>query len=194
MILAKKEDKALVQEIFKQAFVSNPHMRFLLGEKHWDRKILLLASYVVDIALSRNGLYLSADRQGVLIVFDGAQFELNAKEKRKQLWMALRCFELRHIFQIMRMEKKIKSKRVLGAGDLYVWFYAVSNLGLGGKTARGLLQDLFHLANKQQAAIVAETSIARNRIIYERYGFETYNQIQTGTFPVFFMRKSLAND
>ena len=71
----------------------------------------------------------------------------------------------------------------------YIIFYAVSNKGLGGKTARELLHNLFDLAQAKNAAILAETSIARNMVIYKRYGFETYNQQQFESFPVFYMRR-----
>lgn len=85
--------------------------------------------------------------------------------------------------------KKVKALRQVQPGDLYVWFYAVSDKGLGGKTARELLQDLFDLAQAKNAAILAETSIARNMVIYKRYGFENYDQQQFESFPVFYMRR-----
>ncbi len=103
--------------------------------------------------------------------------------------MVLRCFNLSNLFAIARTEKKVKVLRQVQSGDLYVWFYAVSDKGLGGKTARELLQDLFDLAQAKNAAILAETSIARNMVIYKRYGFDTYNQQQFESFPVFYMRR-----
>ena len=192
MNLATPKDTERIISIFQEAFIDNPHICYLLGKSRLRQKIAIMTSHVIDIALKRQGLYLSNDGEGVLIVFDAAQLPLNFTEKCAQYWMVLRCFNLRNIFAIARTEKKVKALRHVQPGDLYVWFYAVSDKGLGGKTARELLHNLFDLALEKNAAILAETSIARNMVVYKRYGFEAYHQQQFESFPVFYMRRPAA--
>ena len=192
MNLAKPIDTERIISIFQEAFIDNPHICYLLGKSRLRQKIAIMTSHVIDIALKRQGLYLSNDGEGVLIVFEAAKLPLSFTEKCAQYWMVLRCFNLRNIFAIARTEKKVKALRHVQPGDLYVWFYAVSDKGLGGKTARELLQNLFDLALEKNAAILAETSIARNMLVYKRYGFETYHQQQFESFPVFYMRRPAA--
>lgn len=189
MNLATSKDTDQIISIFQEAFIDNPHICFLLGKSRLREKIGIMTSHVIYIAMKRQGLYLSEDGEGVLIVFEADKIPLTFTEKCAQYWMVLRCFNLRNLFAIARTEKKVKALRQVQPGDLYVWFYAVSDKGLGGKTARELLQDLFDLAQAKNAAILAETSIARNMVIYKRYGFETYNQQQFESFPVFYMRR-----
>jgi hypothetical protein len=192
MYLATPRDTQRIIAIFQEAFIDNPHICYLLGKSRLPEKIAILTSHVIDIAMKRQGLYLSKDGEGVLIVFEADKLPLTFFEKCAQYWMVLRCFNLRNIFTIARTEKRVKALRHAQPGDLYVWFYAVSNKGLGGKTARELLHDLFDLAQEKNAAILAETSIARNMVIYKRYGFEPYNQQQFDSFPVFYMRRPAA--
>ena len=189
MILATSKDTERIISIFQEAFIDNPHICYLLGKSRLPEKIGIMTSHVIDIAMKRQGLYLSEDGEGVLIVFEADKLPLSFTEKCAQYWMVLRCFNLRNLFAIARTEKKVKALRQVQPGDLYVWFYAVSNKGLGSKTARELLHNLFELAQAKNAAILAETSIARNMVIYKRYGFETYNQQQFESFPVFYMRR-----
>ena len=189
MILATSQDKALVIAIFQQAFKSNPHMNFLMGRRNLERKIATMTSFVFDIALARQGVYLSKDRLGVLITFDYEQLPLKPREKWAQMIMALRCFSWLRLRNIARTESRIQAKRQAQHNDLYVWFYGVADAGLGQHTARELLKGLFELAQQRNAGIIAETSIARNQVIYKRYGFECYEQIQCEGFPVFYMRK-----
>ncbi len=186
---ATSKDTDRIISIFQEAFIDNPHICFLLGKSRLRQKIAIMTSFVINISTKRQGLYLSEDGEGVLIVFEAAQLPLSFKEKCAQYWMVLRCFNLRNLFAIARTEKKVKALRQVQPGDLYVWFYAVSDKGLGGRTARELLQDLFDLAQERNAAILAETSISRNMVIYKRYGFEAYSQQQFDSFPVFFMRR-----
>jgi hypothetical protein len=189
MNLANSTDSDRIISIFQEAFIDNPHICFLLGKSRLREKIGIMTSHVIDIAMKRQGLYLSEDGEGVLIVFEADKLPLTFTEKCAQYLMVLRCFNLRNLFAIARTEKKVKALRQVQPGDLYVWFYAVSDKGLGGKTARELLQDLFDLAQAKNAAILAETSIARNMVIYKRYGFENYDQQQFESFPVFYMRR-----
>jgi hypothetical protein len=189
MNLATSKDTERIISIFQEAFIDNPHICFLLGKSRLREKIGIMTSHVIDIAMKRQGLYLSEDGEGVLIAFEADKLPLTFTEKCAQYLMVLRCFNLSNLFAIARTEKKVKALRQVQSGDLYVWFYAVSDKGLGGKTARELLQDLFDLAQAKNAAILAETSIARNMVIYKRYGFETYNQQQFESFPVFYMRR-----
>ena len=189
MNLANSTDSDRIISIFQEAFIDNPHICFLLGKSRLREKIGIMTSHVIDIAMKRQGLYLSEDGEGVLIVFEADKLPLTFTEKCAQYLMVLRCFNLRNLFAIARTEKKVKALRQVQPGDLYVWFYAVSDKGLGGKTARELLQDLFDLAQAKNAAILAETSIARNMVIYKRYGFENYDQRQFESFPVFYMRR-----
>jgi hypothetical protein len=192
MYLATPRDTQRIIAIFQEAFIDNPHICYLLGKSRLPEKIAIMTSHVIDIAMKRQGLYLSKDGEGVLIVFEADKLPLTFFEKCAQYWMVLHCFNLRNIFTIARTEKRVKALRHAQPGDLYVWFYAVSNKGLGGKTARELLHDLFDLAQEKNAAILAETSIARNMVIYKRYGFEAYNQQQFDSFPVFYMRRPAA--
>jgi hypothetical protein len=189
MNLATSKDTDRIISIFQEAFIDNPHICFLLGKSRLREKIGIMTSHVIDIAMKRQGLYLSEDGEGVLIVFEADKLPLTFTEKCAQYLMVLRCFNLSNLFAIARTEKNVKALRQVQPGDLYVWFYAVSDKGLGGKSARELLQDLFDLAQAKNAAILAETSIARNMVIYKRYGFETYNQQQFESFPVFYMRR-----
>ncbi len=189
MRLATSPDKALVVAIFQQAFKENPHMRFLMGSHNLERKIAIMTSFVFDVAYLRQGVYLSEDRLGVLITFDYVRLPLKPLEKLLQIIMALRCFSWLRLRIIARNESLILATRRGEPNDLYVWFYGVSDAALGRYTARELLEGLFDLARQQNAGIIAETSIERNKVIYKRYGFECYEQIQCEGFPVFCMRK-----
>ena len=192
MNLATPKDTERIISIFQEAFIDNPHICYLLGKSRLREKIAIMTSHVIDIAMKRQGVYLSKDGEGVLIVFEADKLPLSFTEKCAQYWMVVRCFNLRNIFAIARTEKKVKALRHVQPGDLYVWFYAVSDKGLGGKTARELLHNLFDLALEKNAAILAETSIARNMVVYKRFGFEAYHQQQFESFPVFYMRRPAA--
>lgn len=191
---ASPSDKQLIIQIFQEAFIDNPHIIYLLGSKRLKRKIAIMTEHVLRVAQKRGGVYLSENKDGVLIVFEAEALKLSFLEKCSQYWMAIRCFEWRRLPEISKTEKQVQLLRICQPTDLYVWFYAVSDAALGGPTARELMRDLFHLARVQNGAIYAETSIKRNAVVYERFGFECYHHSQFPHFDLFHLRKSTTID
>lgn len=191
---ASPNDSHLIIQIFQEAFIDNPHVLYLLGSKRLQRKIAIMTAYVLKVARRRHGVYLSEDKQGVLIVFDAVALKLSFLEKCSQYWMAVRCFEWRRLLEISKTEEQVRLLRTCQPTDLYVWFYAVSDAALGSPTARALMRDLFELAQNQNAAIYAETSIKRNAVVYQRFGFECYHHNQFPHFDLFHLRKTASKD
>ena len=189
MKLAKHTDRALIIEIFLQSYKDNPHVRYLIGDRYVTSRLKILAHFVFDIAITRKGIYLSEDNQGVVVMFPFNSMPLNFKEKVKQYLMVIRAFNLYRLSKIIRIEGTIKKERKGNPNDFYVWFYGVSEQGTKQHTARNLMKDMFELSLEQQVDLIAETSLARNQKIYERFGFVTYHQ-RAFDFPVFFMRRA----
>lgn len=187
--LATQNDRSRIIRIFQEAFIDNPHILYLLGNKRLKRKIAVMTSHVVSVSLKRDGIYFSEDKEGVLIVFEARALKLTFIEKLSQYWMVFRCFDWRQIAAISRTEKQVQLIRTCQPHDLYVWFYAVSDKALGGPAARELMKDLFTLANQRNAAIYAETSLTRNALIYQRFGFECYHQSNFDGFELYHLRK-----
>ncbi|MEN9698872.1 MAG: hypothetical protein RLZZ301_70 [Bacteroidota bacterium] len=189
MIPATASDKARVVSIFQEAFFENPHVRFLLGKRFLTWRLRIMAHYVFFIGMRRNGIFLAEDNEGVLVFFPTKALQHNFLEATYQIGMALVAFNMWRILEISQTENRVKQLRKSDGNDIYVWFYGVSKKGLSQQTARSLMRSLFAYSAKNQVAIVAETSLARNKGIYERYGFETYQTHQFTDFPVFFMRR-----
>jgi len=189
MKLAQHKDRALIIEIFLQSYKDNPHVRYLIGDRFVASRLKTLANFVFDIGIKRNGIYLSEDNQGVVVMFPCECIQLNFKEKIKQYLMVIRAFNLYRLSNIISIEATIKNERKANPNDLYVWFYGVSEQGAKQHTARNLMKDMFKLSLIMQVDLIAETSLARNQKIYERFGFVTYHQ-RAFDFPVFFMRRA----
>ena len=79
---------------------------------------------------------------------------------------------IKKVFQTLKREAYIKKYRFKDE-HLYFWFLAVKK---GGEKAGFEMKDyLFNLSEKEQLPILLETSVERNKVIYERYGFKVYH-------------------
>ena len=189
MKLAELSDRARVIEIFQESYLENPHVRFLIGNRLLNNRLERLANFVFDVGIKRNGVYLSDDLEGVVVMFPLNLLTLSFTEKITQLFMALGTFELTRMLKILRIESRIKKSRRGNPEDLYVWFYGVSRNGAHSDTARQLMKSMFNISTDKQVKLIAETSLSRNKLIYERFGFETYGY-QQYSFPVYFMHRN----
>ena len=73
----------------------------------------------------------------------------------------------------MRRESYRKSKRPKNEPFYYFWFLAV--LQDGDNAAFEMNKELLDIAKKDNTPIYLETSLERNKIVYERAGYKTFD-------------------
>ena len=173
MILAKLENKNDSVKIIADTFNANPSVNIVIGNKgNRKKKISRLADYAFVKALNRNGAYLSDNKLGTALCFQSDIGSSNLKELYYELRFAL-SIPILKVIQTLKRESYLKKHRYRDK-HLYFWFLGVKK---GGGSAGFELKDyLFSLSKKVDLPIILETSVERNKVIYERYGFKVYHE------------------
>lgn len=172
MLTAKREDRKIAVNIIAETFYHNPSVNIVIGNVgNRRKKIARLAAYAFTKSFNRNGAYLSENRKGVALCFHSSSGSGNLQEFILELRFAL-SIPLQRVLLTLRRESYIKKHRFNGP-HLYFWFFGVEQGG--EKAGFELIDGIFEMAGKAQLPIVLETSVARNRKIYERYQFEVYH-------------------
>ncbi|UXX78288.1 hypothetical protein N7E81_13075 [Reichenbachiella carrageenanivorans] len=173
---ATKADESLIVDIIANSFPSNPSVRSILkNDKKEPQRMRWLAKYVFKTALRRKAIFLSTDRTGVAICYKFNSHKENLLDYWNQLVLAITAIGIERIFKVIKRDHYVKSKRPASGDFLYFWFFGVSDAGKGHGAAHELKKAVFAEAEKQNLPIYLETSIAKNKRVYERYGFETYH-------------------
>lgn len=81
------------------------------------------------------------------------------------------AISLKQSLVVLKREKEIKQRRIREP-HLYFWFFGAEPVG---NDARELKNEIFHWSKKTALPILAETSVLRNKEIYERFGFKVYD-------------------
>lgn len=171
--LASRSDKKLVVDIITNTFENNPGVNWLLrsgGDR--KKKIKRLAEFAFIKALNRNGVYLSSNKKGVAICYPFHQNKFSLIETYFELRFAFRSIKLSRLPQVLKREVYRKKQRPASGKYLYFWFLGV--LPGGEKAVYELKDAIFETAKKQNLPIYLETAMERNKIAYERYGFQSY--------------------
>ena len=186
MIHAKNQDKEDSVRIIGITFDANPSVNIVIGDKgNRKKKIRRLADYAFVKALNRDGAYLSDNKMGTALCFLSDNGSFNLRELYYELRFAF-SIPVVKVIQTLKRESYLKKHRY-SEKHLYFWFLGVQK---GGGEAGFEMKDyLFELSKKEEAPIILETSIERNKLIYERYGFKVYHEWADsgGGKPLWFM-------
>lgn len=174
MRLAQPKDKELVVRVMTTMFATNPAVLSLIApEKSKEFGIKSLAEFSFQKCLSRNGVWISSNEKAVALCYRFNTGRFSLKEFLLELRFAIRFIGLSRLPAILAREAYRKKQRPADGNYYYFWFFAA--LPDAGDAAFELKNGIFDLAKKAGLPIYTETSVERNRKIYERYGFETYH-------------------
>jgi hypothetical protein len=171
---ATKDDRKLVIDLICESFEDNPGVGWILkngGSK--NKSIKRLAKLAFIKGYRRNGVFISSNEKGVAVCYCPASKKPSLFEKIYELYFGISSIKWKHIPTVLKTESYKKSKRPSNHQYLYFWFYGV--VKDGENAARELGDAVFDEARKFQLPIYLETAMERNKLVYERYGFETYH-------------------
>lgn len=190
----KNIEHQTIVNIITETFMTNPSVNVVVGEKgNRRKKIKRLAEYSLEKAINRGGAYISENKRGAALCFRSDAQGLALRE----FWYELRLastLPISKIVNTLKREKYIKQHRSKDPVYLYFWFLGVKKGG--GKAGFELKDKIFEKATKENLPILLETSVDRNVVVYERYGFETYHtwHDEVNDVSLRFMRWSPATD
>lgn len=189
---ATQADEELVIDIIAESFPYNPSVLSVIkNDKKEPQRMRWLARYVFRTALRRNAIFLSSDRTGVAVCYRFNSHKENLMDYWNQVVLAFTAIGIERIFKVLKRDSYVKKQRPKSGDFMYFWFFGVSDAGKGQGAAYELQKAVFAEAEKESLPIYLETSIAKNKRVYERFGFEVYHtwDYKSEGITLWFMRR-----
>lgn len=185
----KSATSSKVVHILTQSFQSNPSALWVIkqdGQVH--KRLQALIEYAVRTGLENNGVFLSDDDSAAAICF-----EEPAKASLHSYWnqvkLILNAIGISRVPQVLKREAYLKKHRP-DEPHLNFWFLGADPGSKGAGGVYDIKQDIFALAADKQLPILLETSVERNKNVYERFGFRVYHTWeQSDDYTLWFMRR-----
>ncbi|MFZ9027404.1 MAG: hypothetical protein ACO2Z9_00225 [Crocinitomicaceae bacterium] len=178
------EQKDRVIKILKVSFQDNPSIVEIVNQnKPIDRQLDLLLSYAYQRAYNRGGVYISQNEKGAALCFSSEEKGIFPRELIAELKFGLAVSLLKSLKTLSR-QKRLSRIRVKEP-HLYFWFFGAMKENNGG--AYELMHELFEKSAECNLPIVAETSVEKNRRVYERFGFKVYHVFEDNKGPRLYM-------
>ncbi len=177
MRIATRQDKALVTGILCESFAGNSHFKFILRKSKPEKRLRELASYAFDYGLKRNAVLITSDEAGVAIVYKYNQGGY-LSDLLQTTRLVIRAFDIGKLPQIIRHEKMLKAKRPVSGEFLYFWFFCVKPQRRGRSAPREIRDYMIKRSYREQLPVIAETTAERNKLLFEKFGFRVYDQLE----------------
>ncbi|MEQ8880114.1 MAG: hypothetical protein RLQ12_10800 [Cyclobacteriaceae bacterium] len=189
MSLTEKENAI---RIISEAFVENPSVLHIVKpDAHKAERIKHLADYVYETSNMRKGVFFSKDREAIALCYRYNFRKEGLRDYFNQAKLVFRTIGVERVFKILKRDAYVKKQRPADGNFLYFWFFGSSNKARGGRGAWELKEKIFEQSKKLNLPIYLETSIPQNKLVYQRFGFETYHvwDGNYGNQPLYFMRR-----
>lgn len=188
--LISQQEKIL--NIIAESFDSNPSVNWVVkNDKKRKKRIKELARYSYITSFARNGVFISSDKTGVALCYKYNEKRETIRDYWNQLRLVIKAIGLNRVFEVLKRESYIKSKRPKSGDFLYFWFFGVEENGRGKTAAKELKEIIFKESNIKKLPIYLETSVEKNMKVYQRYGFELYHtwKVESQGINLWFMKR-----
>ena len=190
---ATKSDKKKFIEIIAESFDTNPSVNWVIkNDSKRTKRIRAVANYAFEKALLKQGAYISSDETGIALCYKYNKKSNFIRDYWNQVKLAVVAIGIERIIEVLNREAYLEKLRPKSGEFLYFWFFGVSNEGKGKGAAKELKDYIFNLSDKTGLSIYLETSVAKNKNVYERYGFELYHswEVKEQGITLWFMKRN----
>lgn len=164
-------------EILVGAFEDIPGTNIFTRTEEKQLSIHELCSFCLEESIERHGAFLSNDENGVALVFRNFPPKRSLRRLFRKLRFIHRGIGWKNLRTVLARERKIKKIRPQ-EDSLFFWMLAADVGKAHPSPAADLKEKIFEYADKLGLPIYAETTVRKNRIVYERYGFHTYDELR----------------
>jgi hypothetical protein len=197
MRIATWADEEKVVNILAASYDSNPSINWIIDCNASDRskRIKELASYSFKVGMYRQGVFISSDGNGAAICFKYSNKKFSLKLLFLQIKLAWAALGIHGIKEALRRESYVENRLPTSTDFLYFWFFGVIPGKHSGNSAKELKDHIFQWSLDSNLPIYVETTVKKNKRVYERYGFQLYHtwKVPNKDFNLYFMKREAAN-
>lgn len=169
-------DRKRAVSILANAFKENPGVLWVVkNDSKMDDRIVALCEYCYDTAFEINGVFISNDFNGVSLIFPMENKKFSWRTPILYFKLAVNALGIFRIGEVIRRELYL-SKHRPKHNFLYFWMVAVDPNCKGIDTMQEMTYWAAAYSKHLNLPLVAETTLEKNKKVYERYGYEEYHR------------------
>ncbi len=194
MEIISKGNKNIAVDILATAFKDNAGALWVIKKDNKiQARLKVLCNFCVDVAIEKNGAYITADQKGVALMFRSNARQRLLNWLNGYLSLGNYCIGWDRAWGMIQRERKILGFRPKDE-HLYFWMVGVKDNRHGVDTIIEIRDFTFRRSRELMLPIVAETTSKKNLAVYQRYGFNVYNEwhVQNQGITIWFLIRDWA--
>lgn len=184
------KEKEIAVKIMQESFDNNPAVHYAIGKKEavfYKARRKALASFMYTYCKNREGIFISPNGNGVICFYPSSAKFSFLHDIIAELKLALFGVGIIRLLPVMMRANAVARIRNKQGEHLHCWYLGVREGKRDFKTAVWLRDLLFSHAEKLSLPVCAETTMLQNKMVYERMGFITYEEIKTFGMTTYLM-------
>jgi hypothetical protein len=180
-------------ELLKETLVDNRSVLFTIGNKGFFRlKIYLVACFVLSEATRNRGVHLDSTENGIICFFEN-------KKKKKAAWYTrflLILFSIgpTRVSRVLARKKEVQAFHNQFENFIHCSYLAVRKEARGTAAIYELRNALFQFQKEKQLPILIETTVEKNKRVYERIGFRVKEIRSVSGFDTYCMVREITQN
>ena len=172
--------------LLNETLVDNRSVLFSIGTKGFFRfKVSIIAKLLFSEASNNSGVYIDSKSEGIILFF-------SSNNKQSANTAILFCAALFAIgpFRLYRVWKRKKEVELFHSqwkDYIHCSYLAVRKSARGHGAIFELRDRLFQFQQEKQLPILVETTIEKNKRVYERIGFKVHEERIVAGFKTYCM-------
>jgi hypothetical protein len=173
-------------EILKETLIDNRSVLFTIGNKGFFRfKISLVAHFLLSEAIRNKGVFHDSNNKGIICFFE-------SKNKKKAHWwwrLLLIVFAIGpfRISRVLQRKREIELFHKQYENFIHCSYLAVLKDARGSNSIYELRDFLFNFQKEKKIPVLIETTIEKNKRVYERIGFNLHEAREVNGFVTYCM-------
>lgn len=173
---ASIKDRGVVVKLFAASFDANPAVNdTIVNDKHRERRMQALMEYIFDNALARNGVYVTDDLLGALVMYDPVSCSAKFSDKLRQLKLVHRCIGWSRMSYVTAKGRKMAEFRPK-TPHLHLQMIGTDPLAQGKGVGSKMMSFIQGMSAATSKTVYLETSVLKNVEMYKRKGFVVHGE------------------
>lgn len=191
MIFAKSSDRDHIASILHSAFEpikdANSINFIVKQDSKRSQRLKVLMEFLVDDCLEFGEILMSDKRNACILVKYPHTQRFTFKSMLRHIRLAVKCIGLFSVYRVLKRQAVLKKYHIKEAYIHPVIMGATSDVkGLGFGVR--LIKELKHNRADNKLPVIIETTTKENLRMYQRFGFVLFKEVQTESFPLYFLR------
>lgn len=181
MVVKKRKDKKLAQDILFQTLKDNPSViTAVKNDRFKDQRIKLLIKYLGNLGYRNKGLHLSSCGTAAAVAMVYHNVKKNLASILDMLVFAFFGGGISKIAPTLRKEAYLDSVRPKDKRFVYLWIIGVKEGSRNGSSFKELMKEIYHLCKRENLDLYYETSVLKNVKAYKILGGKVYHSFSLG--------------